>query len=180
MRDSADRISSSSRNAFTFEFLRRIAERDEPLTAAEADVAGPWSVETMPGVGWGVFRAGEGAARQFRPHAVFRDRAVAHLFAAVLPGTGREKAFRLCQGAEGAGYAVEAGAGGGVVGYLALFDEPLVAAAHVVECLVRQPESLANLLEAAGGLALERAGAILDARVGGPGPERPPGMAAVA
>lgn len=38
------------------------------------------------------------------------------------------------------------------------------------ECLVRSPESLANLLEAAGGLALERAGAILDARVAGTGP----------
>jgi len=46
---------------------------------------------------------------------------------------------------------------------------PLIAAAHAVECLVRRPESLAHLLEAAGGLALERAGAILDARVVGSG-----------
>jgi len=31
--------------------------------------------------------------------------------------------------------------------------------------VLRSPEALANLLEAAGGLALERAGAILDQRV---------------
>jgi hypothetical protein len=70
MRDSDESISPSSRNAFTPEFLQRIGERDEPLTAAEADVAGPWAVEKMPGVGWGLFRAGEGAVRQFRPIGV--------------------------------------------------------------------------------------------------------------
>ncbi|HYU32185.1 MAG TPA: hypothetical protein VEW48_08475 [Thermoanaerobaculia bacterium] len=57
-----------------------------------------------------------------------------------------------------------------MIGFLALFDEPLLDAAHAAECLVRRPESLAHLLEAAGGLALERSGAILDARVSGPGP----------
>ena len=173
MRDCDECISPSSPNAFTSEFLQRIGERDEPVTAAEADVAGPWAVEAMPGVGWGLFRAGEGAVRQLRPYGVFRDRAVALLFAAVLPGTGRDKAFRLRQDAEGAGYAVEAGPGGGVMGYLAVFDETLLAAAHAVECLVRRPESLAGLLEAAGGLALERAGAILNSRLAGPGPDIP-------
>jgi len=183
MRDSDQSISPSFRNAFTPEFLQRIGERDEPVTAAEADVAGPWAVEEMPGVGWGLYRAGEGAARQFRPYGVFRDRAVALLFAAVLPGTGRDKAFRLRKEPEGAGYAVEAGPDGGVIGFLALFDEPLMDAAHAVECLARQPESLAHLLEAAGGLALERSGAILDARVSGPGPldaNTPPAAAASA
>lgn len=180
MRDSDESISPSFRNAFTPEFLQRIGERDEPLTAAEADVAGPWTVEKMPGVGWGLFRSGESAARQFRPLGVFRDRAVALLFAAVLPGTGRDKAFRLHKDAEGAGYAVEAGTEDDVAGYLALFDETLVAAAHAVESLVRSPESLANLLEAAGGLALERAGAILDARVPGGGPAGPAAAEAIA
>ena len=183
MRDSDDSISPSSRNAFTPEFLERIGERDEPLTAAEADVAGPWAVEEMPGVGWGLYRAGEGAARQFRPYGVFRDHAVALLFAAVLPGTGRDKAFRLRKEPEGAGYAVESGPDGRVIGFLALFDEPLIDAAHAMECLVRRPESLAHLLEAAGGLALERTGAILDARVTGTGPldpNTPPAAAASA
>lgn len=143
-------------------------------------MAGPWTVEELPGVGWGLYRAGEGAARQFRPLGVFRDRAVALLFAAVLPGTGRDLAFRLRKEAEGVGYGVESGADGQPIGFLALFDERLVAAAHVVESLVRHPASLALLLEAAGGLALERAGAILDARVDGNGPDVPPAAVAVA
>jgi hypothetical protein len=49
--------------------------------------------------------------------------------------------------------------------FFALFDESLIEALHVVETLVRAPESLANLLEAAGPIALERAGAILEERV---------------
>ncbi|HYU31415.1 MAG TPA: hypothetical protein VEW48_04575 [Thermoanaerobaculia bacterium] len=65
-----------------------------------------------------------------------------------------------------------------MIGFLALFDEPLVDAACGVECLVRLPESLANLLEVAGGLALERSGAILDARVDGPDLDIPPAAAA--
>ena len=176
MRDFDESISPSSRNAFTPEFLQSINARDEPLTAAEADVAGPWMVEPIPGAGWGLFRLGEGHARQFALYGVFRDRAVALLFAAVLPGTGRDAAFRLRKEADAAGYAIESGAGE-VAGHLALFDESLVAAAHAVECLVRRPECLANLLEAAGGLALERAGVILAARLGETGPEPPPAAA---
>jgi hypothetical protein len=177
MRESEQSSSLSSRNAFTPEFLQRIGERDEPLTAGEADVAGPWTVEEMPGVGWGLFRAGEGQARGYRPFGVFRERAVALLFAAVLPGTGRERAFRLRKEPERGGYGIELSPDGRMIGFLALFDEPLVDAAHAVESLMRQPESLANLLEAAGGVALERAGAILEARVTGRGPESPPALA---
>lgn len=158
----------------TSEFLQHIGERDEPLTAAEAeaDVAGPWHVEMIPGAGWGLYRAGEGQARRFKPYGVFRDRAVALLFAAALPGTGLDKALRLRPEAASEGYAVESPEGE-VMGFLALFDETLVAAAHAAECLVLRPESLANLLEAAGGLALERAGVILGARLAEPGPPEP-------
>ena len=31
-------------------FLRRFDERDEPITSAEADMAGPWSVLPVPGL----------------------------------------------------------------------------------------------------------------------------------
>jgi hypothetical protein len=51
------------------------------------------------------------------------------------------------------------------VGHLELFDQNLMEALHVVESLLRSPEALAGLLEAAGQIALERAGAILDERV---------------
>ena len=47
---------------------------------------------------------------------------------------------------------------------MALFDERLVDALHVVEMVVRSPAVLANLLEGAGSIALERAGVILEAR----------------
>jgi hypothetical protein len=166
MRSSDDR-STPVHNAFHPDFLHRIGERDEPLTGGEADVAGPWLVEEIPGAGFGLFRSGEGKKRAFRPAAVFRDRAHALLAAAVLPGTGRDAAFRLGTEAELAGYPLRI-PGGEIAGHLHLFDEALAAALHVVEALVRSPEALANLLEAAGGLALERAGAILDKRFSAP------------
>jgi hypothetical protein len=60
---------------------------------------------------------------------------------------------------------IETGNGGEPVGHSALFDERLIEALHVVERLVRSPEALAHVMEAAGPLALERAGAVLDERV---------------
>jgi hypothetical protein len=77
-------------NAFDSTFLRRFDERDEPPTASEADVAGPWTIEPVPGVGYALYRAGESRARDFGPVALFIDRWLALLAAAVLPGTGRE------------------------------------------------------------------------------------------
>jgi hypothetical protein len=79
---------------------RRERECQFRATAGEADAAGPWFVELIPGLGFGLFRAGESLARGFRPAAVVE--------------------------------------------------------------LVRAPWSLAYLPEAAGPLALERCGAILD------------------
>jgi len=156
---------STSRNAFRRSFLRRISERDEPPTGGEADAAGPWWIEELPGAGFGLFRLGESHARGFEPAAVFRDRPLALLAAAVLPGTGRDAAFRLHKDSGPEGFLLEMGSGCEPAGHLALFDENLIAALHVVETLVRAPESLANLLEAAGPIALERAGAILEERM---------------
>src|SRR6185295_17452622 len=51
-----------------------------------------------------------------------------------------------------------------VAGRLQLFDERLVDAMNVAVHLLQAPESLAWLLEAAGAVALERCGAILDER----------------
>jgi hypothetical protein len=167
MRSYADGTIPSSRNAFSPDFLKRISERDEPPTAAEADVAGPWHEEEIPGLGWGLFSAGTSHARGDRPYAVFTHRFTALLAAAVLPGTGREPAFRLHKEAGPEGYVVESGHGGEIVGHLALFDESLVTALHVVESLLRSPVCLAALLEAGGQVTLERAGAVLDERVSG-------------
>lgn len=165
MRSLRDGSIPSSRNAFSPTFLQRIGERDEPPTAAEADVAGPWHVEEIPGapVRYGLFLPVESHERGDRPYAAFLRKDLALLAAAVLPGTGRDAAFRLSQDAGPEGYAVTSG--GEPVGHLALFDENLVAALHVTDALLRSPAALAGLLEAAGQVALERTGPLLDARV---------------
>lgn len=152
-------------NVFLKEFLRRLRERNEPSSSAEADVAGPWGVEAIHFTGYGLYRHGESSTRGHLPAGVFTDPSLALLAAAALPGTGRDPLFRLRKEPTPEGYAVEAA--GEVIAHLPHFDEKLVDALHVLECVVRSPDALANLLEAAGSVALERAGAILDGRLGG-------------
>jgi len=149
-------------NAFSRFFLDFLNEQDEPPTGAEADVAGPWHLEEIPALGYGLFRDGESLTRGFRPAAVFPDRWLALLAAACLPGTGRDALLRLNPEPDGEGFRVEL-EDGAVVGRCELFDQPLVEAMNAAVHLIRQPRSLACLLEAAGGAALERCGAILAA-----------------
>jgi hypothetical protein len=159
--------SSIHPNAFSTQFLARLTERDEPPTAGDADVAGPWRIEQIAGHGFGLFRLGESLARGFAPVAVFPSRWLAQIMAAVLPGTGRDPLLRLEKqpNADGVYPLVLPGRDRGeVVGELQLFDEALVDAMNVAVHLLQAPESLAYLLEAAGAVALARCGAILDER----------------
>ena len=55
------------------------------------------------------------------------------------------------------------------MGHLQLFDEKLVDGLSVLDALLRAPEALAGVLEAAGAVALERAGVILGERFPGAG-----------
>jgi hypothetical protein len=154
-------------NGFTSQFLRRMAQRDEPPTAGDADVAGPWRIEPIPGRGFGLFRNGESLARGSVPVAVFPSRWLALLAAAVLPGTGRDPLFRIAEQPDAAGLyplLLPGLHGEEVAGQLHLFDEALVDALNVAAHLLQSPASLAWLLEAAGAVALERCGAILDER----------------
>jgi hypothetical protein len=153
-------------NAFSPLFLRRFDELDEPITGLEADTAGPWSVEPVPGRGFGLFRAGERPSRGFRPAVTFPDRWLALLTAAVLPGTGREPLLALSGDPDPdvEAYPVLLD-DGTVVGHAEQFDEALIDAVNVAAGLVRSPLALAFLLEAAGAVALERCGAILDDRI---------------
>src|SRR5436309_748965 len=50
-------------NAFSPTYLARLRERDDSLTAAEAELAGPWKIEPVPG------RRGAGALRALPPLA---------------------------------------------------------------------------------------------------------------
>ncbi|HEV8579265.1 MAG TPA: hypothetical protein VGX68_09285 [Thermoanaerobaculia bacterium] len=151
----------SSRNAFSASFLKGFEQQDEPPTGPEADAAGPWFVEPIPGLGFGLFRAGESLTRGFRPAAVFPDRWLALLAAAVLPATGRDPLLRLNKDADAEGYGVTLD-DGALVGHFELFDETLLEGMNVAIGLIRSPWALAFLLEAAGPLALRRCGAILD------------------
>jgi len=150
---------SQPSNAFTPEFLARLDQQDEPLTAAQADVAGPWIVVPIPSPGWAILRRGESLAAGDVPRAVFHHRERALLAAAVLPGTGFDRLFRLQHERGPEGYAVESG--GQVVGYLRNYDPELVTALHTAESLARLPECLTRVLEASGAVALETAGRLL-------------------
>ena len=166
-------------NAFTAAYLSRLAEQDEPPTAGDADVAGPWRIESIPGHGFGLFRVGESLARGFAPTAVFPSRWLALLMAGILPGTGRDPLLFLSKQPDAHGaYPVTLAGGGddggdggdggdgprGRAGFFQLFDEKAMDALNVVIHLIQSPESLAYVLEAAGSVTLERCGAILDER----------------
>lgn len=182
----------SHRNAFAADFLNRLDEAGEPDGAHEADVNGPWIVQQVDyrgGSGFALLREWESLEAGDVPYATFRRREVALLAAAVLPATGRELLFRLDTepdadgfpllaspaegGAPGAGIAGSAGSAGSAraarasnpAGHLRDFDESLATALHVAAGLVRSPTALAMLLEAAGHVALEQAGRILDRRI---------------
>ncbi len=150
-------------NAFTEEYLALLNERDEPVTAGEADYAGPWSVEDLPRGGHALLRSGQDLDTD-RPYAIFSLLELAQVAAAVLPGTGREKKYRLGPDEEpGRGYPIFRS--GETVGYVQLFDEDLVASLNVIDFLLASPHDFAWLLEAAGGLALQHVGRISMARV---------------
>ncbi|HZF11522.1 MAG TPA: hypothetical protein VFE33_22260 [Thermoanaerobaculia bacterium] len=161
MRDPEDRSTPRSSNVFTPEFLSRLNQRDEPLTAAQADAAGPWIVQVLPSPGWAVLRRGESLAAGDRPTAVFRERERALLAAAVLPGTGFDRLFKLQHERSPEGYAIVSG--GEVVGHLEQYNPEMLAAMHTAEVFARVPESLALLLEASGAVALRSAGRLLAA-----------------
>ena len=163
MRGSKNRsIPSHLPNAFSSSFLRRFAERGEPPTSGEANAAGPWIIEEIPGLGFGVRRAGMGYARGYAPTMIFMDRWLALIAAAVLPGLGHDSLLRRRKREDDRpGYEVVLD-NGAVVGRLAPAAKRLVDSMNTAILLLNSPESLARLLEAAGSVTLQLCGAILD------------------
>jgi len=150
--------SDSPTHAFTPEYLELLSHRDEPVTAAEADVAGPWHLEQHP-QGWAVLRKGESLEKGSRPMAVFAKKDAFRLAAAILPGTGRRLRYKLGENPDSLlGFPILDD--GEVVGHMQFFDQDFLGALNVVDALVSLPGDLAWVIDAAGGLALDHAGRI--------------------
>jgi hypothetical protein len=152
-------------NVFTSAFLDRLADRDESLTAGEADLAGPWKQEPLPGRpgAIAVLRAWEDLAVD-APEGVFWHPETARLLALALPLLGREPLFHLAETESAEGYAVSAvygEQGSETAGWLRRYEPRVVEALHLLEGLTRWPAALAALLEVAGPGALEQVGRIL-------------------
>lgn len=164
-------------NAFHEEILDRLAavSREAPATAHEARLGGPWEVRSLtkaernrlagggsrggddPALRWVVVEAGADLATGTDGvYGVFRDRAVAHLVAAMLPAAAREARFAVGGQAKRRGYPLHRSAV--FVGHLRERDETLPALLDVADALARNPRSLALLLEAVGPEALAAAG----------------------
>ena len=154
-------------NAFAEEFLRRFEQEDEPPSAAEADVSGPWRIEpssTTDGhEAFGLWRSGERLEWGDSPAGLFRERSTALLAAAVRPFVGRDPFYEIGKERWNGGFPLLRQ--GEAIGWIDLFDEDWTFGINVLERFTRNPEALARLLEAAGPLALERAGRILRERV---------------
>ena len=151
-------------NAFDPEFLDAFEGQWPVLpTTEEARLAGPWEVRPWEQA-WGVF-----SIEDARPRAVFSERGLALAAAALYPATGREYIYSLGGDKEDRGFPVWCFRGGTerdvVVGWAESFDVELLELLSVADHLRRSPVSLALMLEAAGRVALDRAGAILALRV---------------
>lgn len=168
MRGSKNRSTPSlPPNAFNPDFLRCFGARELLPTAGEANAAGPWVIEELSPRVFGVSRIGRSYARGYLPTAVFLDRSLALVAAAVLPGLGQTPLLiRRKKEDGGPGYRVMVNLHGETeVGCLGSDAKRLVGRMNTAIYLLRSPESLARLLEAAGGVGLERTGAILDEQV---------------
>ena len=153
-------------NVFSPAYLARLRERDEVLTAAEAEYAGPWKCESVPGRpgAVAVLRAWENFDRGDEPEAIVWHEETATLLAAILPLINRESLFQLSDQEEADGFpitAVYGGQGAQVAGWLRRYEPEIIGALHLAEALIRNPRALAALLQAAGGGATEQVGCIL-------------------
>jgi hypothetical protein len=161
-------------NAFSPEYLAEVRERDGSLTAAEAEYAGPWKLEPLPGHpgAVAVLRECESLAEGDGPEAVWVEEETGAVCAAVLPSVEREPLYHLEEAADPAGLlpggypviTIHGEEGPQVRGWLRRYHPGIVRALGTAESLNRAPAALAAVLDAGGGGALERIGRELAAR----------------
>jgi hypothetical protein len=166
MRDLEDSTTPPSRNAFAEEFLRLFEQEDEPPSAAEADVAGPWEIQrssTADGRdAFGLWRLGERAEWGDAPAGLFRERSTALLAAAVRPFLGRDPFYELGRERWNGGFPLLRQ--GEAVGWIDLFDEDWAFGVNVLERFTRSPRALCGWPRAKTERSRLRAGCSLAAR----------------
>lgn len=146
-------------NAFHPEFLARLDRIGDPLTAAEAAHGGFWRVVQRPDESYGLYRVWESPEKGDEPFAVLQDRSMALLAAAFLPLAAKSRTLWSQNADDGRGQTLYRDAQS--IGQLRYSDPEFTEILNLAEALVRSPESIAALLEAAGSAALEPAGKIL-------------------
>src|SRR5436305_11679231 len=164
-RDGSSTPASPLDNASSPSCLALLRERDDVLTAAEAELAGPWKIEPVPGRPGAVaiLRLWEDLAIGDPPVAVLWHLETARLLSVLLPAIDREPLFYIEEGAASEGYplvAVYGEQGPQVAGWLDRQEPRWAEGLHPPEAIVRSPLALATLLEAAGPGAEEQVGRI--------------------
>jgi hypothetical protein len=164
-RDGSRTSVSPLENAFSPSYLALLRERDDSLTAAEAELAGPWKIEPVPGQPGAVaiLRIWEDLAIGDPPVAVLWHLETARLLSVLLPAIDREPLFYIEEGAAAEGFplvAMYGEQGLQVAGWLDRYEPRWAEGLHLLEAIVRSPCALATLLEAAGPGAEEQVGRI--------------------
>ena len=162
-------------NVFWYPFLKQRLDSDPSgYTPAEARLGGPWKVDQQEH-GYAVIL--ESDREPGTVEAIFDERELACLMAAVLPASGRQghywieaapdesKLERTLSGEPG--FIVKAVLAGRPqrVGWMRYDHPELFANLHVADSLLRSPAAFAHFLEAASADVLARGGAMLSRRL---------------
>jgi hypothetical protein len=152
---------------FTPTFLQRVRRLQNPPSARQASLSGPWEVEAVPtrehGRQFVVSRRAEPFHEGGSVFGVFPSRTAALATAAVLPSVGAPMGLHLNGNGHRLGHALHDGPE--FLGHLARAETRLLPRLHVVRCLLADPGALALLLEAAGPEALALLGRELHRRI---------------
>jgi len=151
-------------NAFSDEYLAALREKDEPPSAADGDLVGPWRVREQ-GEKFYIFREWESFETGHTPVAELANRDDALIFVTALRAIAGPASYRVrnpsAPGSEGCDVERE----GEVVAHFPYRREEWLVAAHVLVYLTRSPADLAMLLETSGSQVQEMAGEILGQEV---------------
>src|SRR3954468_19703553 len=125
-------------NAFSPAYLDRLREQDDVLTAAEAELSGPWKIVPVPGRPGAVaiLRLWEDLAIGDPPVAVLWHLETARLLSILLPVIDREPLFHLGEQATDDGYplvAVYGEQGPQVAGWFDRYEPRWAEGLHLLE-----------------------------------------------